>query len=504
MCSWVCSLCCPRCVCDFDALWKSFACRVERYLFRMLVVFGSGECVHRFVSLLSSGPHVSGLSRRHVSEHVRTICKNSEKKETTCADAHVSRRFKPWIVRSCAIKLASIQSRDHDRADHHSLRCLWRRVHAVSRVFFVLDVCMCGFPSRWLGGIDVCLHFLFLSAHNWKDVHAMRVYTQELKNSSHLWNSLGYFTFLRMCATTVALVQSRDDALSDQNYVVLCWKLRACRAQRLSCLEVCECVCAFPFWWVCESTDVIVRLCSALEWLVGRLDCKHVHAIRLFVWCEANNVVFDVTWLVGIPALERDDLCHQVVYSPWCVWHFGQWRKSCACRVERYLLRMLVVFRSWDCVHRFVSLLNSGPHLSGLSCRHDCEHVSKNSEGRDTTYVDAHVSRRFKPWIVRTCATTVAFVLRRHDVFGTMYGCEIRLYVATCNLCSENLWISALADKWFDGCRSDRWLEPSWFRTCPSDPRRCWMSSAQRCFLHESPKFQCWSARMGATKIGEY
>ena len=104
------------------------------------------------------------------------------------------------------------------------------------------------------------------------------------------------------------------------------------------------CVCAFPFWWVCESTDVIVRLCSALEWLVGRLDCQHVHAIRLFVLCEASNVVFDVTWLVCIPALEREDLCHQVVYSPWCVWHFGQWRKSFACRVDRYLLRMLVVF----------------------------------------------------------------------------------------------------------------------------------------------------------------
>ena len=146
-------VCCPRCVCDFGPLWKSFACRFGRYLFRMLVVFGLGECVRRFVSLLNSGPHVSGLSRRHVSEHVS---KNSEGRNTTCADAHVSRRFKPLIVRSCATKLASIQSRDHDRADHHSLRCLWRRVRAVSRVFFVLDVCMCGFPSRWLGGTDVC------------------------------------------------------------------------------------------------------------------------------------------------------------------------------------------------------------------------------------------------------------------------------------------------------------------------------------------------------------
>ena len=47
--------------------------------------------------------------------------------------------------------------------------------------FFVLDVCMRGFPSRWLGGIDVCLHFLFHAAHNWKNVHATSVYAQEMK-----------------------------------------------------------------------------------------------------------------------------------------------------------------------------------------------------------------------------------------------------------------------------------------------------------------------------------
>ena len=111
--------------------------------------------------------------------------------------------------------------------------------------FFVLDVCMRGFPSRWLGGIDVCLHFLFQAARNWKDVHAMRVYAQELKDSSLLRNSLGYFFFVRMRATKLALVQIRDDARSDQNGVVLRWKLRACRARRFSCLEVCECVCVY-------------------------------------------------------------------------------------------------------------------------------------------------------------------------------------------------------------------------------------------------------------------
>ena len=145
------------------------------------MVFLLGDCVNRFVSSLNSGPHVSGLSRRQVSEHVRAICKNSEERETTCADAHVSRRFKPWIVRSCATKLASIQCRDHGRADHHSLRCLWKRVHAVSRVFFfVLDVCMGFRQGDWV--VPMCVSiFCFKQRIIGTDVHAMRVYAQELK-----------------------------------------------------------------------------------------------------------------------------------------------------------------------------------------------------------------------------------------------------------------------------------------------------------------------------------
>ena len=75
-----------------------------------------------------------------------------------------------------------------------------------------------------------------------------------------------------------------------------------------------------------------------------------------------------------------------------------------ACRVERCLLRMLVVFRFCACVHRFVSLLNSGPRWGGLSSRHVCERVEAiriNSEGRETNCVDAHVSTRLKFWVVK-------------------------------------------------------------------------------------------------------
>ena len=74
--------------------------------------------------------------------------------------------------------------------------------------------------------------------------------------------------------------------------------------------------CRFPFWLKRDSISVILECGTAMEWLVERrYDRQHVQAIRVYVGRETTNAVF-YALIVEIPALERDDGCHQVGIGP--------------------------------------------------------------------------------------------------------------------------------------------------------------------------------------------
>ena len=81
-----------------------------------------------------------------------------------------------------------------------------------------------------------------------------------------------------------------------------------------------------------------------------------------------------------------------------------------------------VCVRYGDNVHRFLSLWSLGPHRSGGSSRHDCQHfraIRIHCCGRDTSSVVAHVYWDFRFSSLTMCASKLAIVLRRFDVVAT-------------------------------------------------------------------------------------
>ena len=81
-----------------------------------------------------------------------------------------------------------------------------------------------------------------------------------------------------------------------------------------------------------------------------------------------------------------------------------------------------VCVRYGDNVHRFLSLWSLGPHRSGGSSRHDCQHfraIRVHCCGRDTSSVVAHVYWDFRFSSLTMCASKLAIVLRRFDVVAT-------------------------------------------------------------------------------------
>ena len=64
-----------------------------------------------------------------------------------------------------------------------------------------------------------------------------------------------------------------------------------------------ECMCGFPFWWVCGANCLhchIVFFCIGVDWW-GRQTCKDAPAICIYVWCELTPLFSFLSWIVGTP-----------------------------------------------------------------------------------------------------------------------------------------------------------------------------------------------------------
>ena len=108
-------------------------------------------------------------------------------------------------------------------------------------------------------------------------------------------------------------------------------------------------------------------------------DREHVEAIRAYVRSESTNGGFFFFWMNRA----RADATRLFVFlAPGpsrCGRHIWLVCKTFWRPVQRFLFRIFEMFLSNEYVTRFVSLLNLGPHWSGWSSRHDCEHFLRDS-----------------------------------------------------------------------------------------------------------------------------
>ena len=184
---------------------------------------------------------------------------------------------------------------------------------------------------------------------------------------------------------------------------------------------------------------------------VGEIFCMPsrticVSSVRRFPFWSVRDsmcVVVGVFFRIGVlVATDQRSLLHKdssagarLCVSPSVLGDFTMWLPHLVCK-KKVLIASPAIFdrdvgvRYGDYVHRFVSLLNLGPHGSGGSSRRHCQHfraIREHCCGRDTTSVLAHVYWGFPHSSPTMWASKLAIVSRRLDVVATAPGWDLFL-----------------------------------------------------------------------------